>query len=166
MNLQTGDVLHCTRNKIISRIIRRFTKSDFSHSALFISIDGSPFIMDAQKDGVNIRPFNAWMKRYKYQFIISRKDGWSENIENVKLFVRNAMSKSGVTPYDFRGLILEQPFKILFKRRIYRIGYDDKRLYCSEFVAWAWGATNYQLSPQDLYNWCTENRFVELKYEA
>jgi hypothetical protein len=35
-------------------------------------------------------------------------------------------------------------------------------MYCSEFVAWVWGAKeNYRMSPRDLYEWCLVNNFVE-----
>lgn len=60
--LKTGDILHCSGKKLLSRLIKKATKSKFSHSAVFIEIWGQPYILDAQIDGVNVRPLNDWLK--------------------------------------------------------------------------------------------------------
>jgi len=40
MELKTGDILNCTGKKLLSKIIKMFTKSRFSHTAIFIEIWG------------------------------------------------------------------------------------------------------------------------------
>jgi hypothetical protein len=70
--LVTGDILHCTGKRPLSKLIRFFTKSKFSHTALFIRIWDQPYVIDAQKDGVNVRPWEEWIKEYDYSFIVSR----------------------------------------------------------------------------------------------
>jgi len=157
-NLKTGDILHCTRDKFLSRVIKYFTKSRFSHTALFIEIWGQPYIIDAQKDGVNVRPFDAWREKYDYSIIVHRSASEFDSIA----FSKRAMTKVGNTAYDFEGLILKQPWKLLtgsWKNK----GNEDQRMYCSEYVAWVYVVEkSYHMSPEDVYQWCKQNSFYEV----
>jgi hypothetical protein len=166
MTLFTGDVLHCTRDKLLSRIIRAATHSKFNHTALFLEIEGQPFIMDAQKDGVNLRPFAEWQEDYDYSYLVHRREELSKDIVNLKAFVVRAMSKSGNTRYDYSSLIIKQPLELIFKKWHVR-PHEDERMYCSEFVMWCYGAPEcYRMSPQDAYEWCARNGFREVLPEA
>jgi hypothetical protein len=80
-NLKTGDILHCTGKRLLSRLIRKFTKSKFSHSALFIEIWGQPYIIDAQRDGVHVRPWNDWCNQYNYTILAHRSPKVIDYIE-------------------------------------------------------------------------------------
>jgi len=150
-NLKIGDILHCSGQKYLSRAIKFFTKSEFSHSAIFIEIWGQPYIIDAQKDGVNVRPFDEWIKMFNYKFTVTR---FPDAPENEHDFCIRAMSKSGNTAYDFEGLLLKHPAQLITGK--YKEGKNDQeRMYCSEYVAWAHQIpNNYKLTPKDLYNVC------------
>lgn len=158
--LKTGDILHCTGKRLISKIIKRLTKSEFSHTAIFIEIWNKPYIIDAQKDGVNIRPFNEWVVDYNYTFKVHR----SPNFVNESTFAIRAMSKCGTTAYDLEGLLLKQPFEILtgkWKNRGIRKECD--KMYCSEYVAWCYGWEDcYRMSPRDVYEKCLKEGFIEI----
>lgn len=154
--LKVGDILHCSGNRVLSKLIKKFTKSKFSHTALFIEIWGQPYIIDAQKDGVNVRPFEEWKKEYNYNFIVHRP----VNPIDEKEFSIRALSKVGHTAYDIEGLVFKHPWQILtgtWKEK----GDKSEQMFCSEFVAWVYNVeTSYRMSPQDVYEWCKENDFI------
>lgn len=154
--LKTGDILHCTGHKWLSKMIRKFTKSKFSHSALFIEIWGQAYIIDAQNDGVNLRPFSEWQKTYGYDFVIHRPN---KGFDEKELSIR-ALTKVGNTAYDFESLILKHPWTIITNSS-WRLKKDPyERMTCSEFVAWVFGTErSYRISPEDLHNWCLINNF-------
>jgi len=156
--LKTGDVLHCTGYALSSEIIKRVTRSKFSHSAMFIEIWGQPYVIDAQKDGVNVRPFDIWKKKYGYDFVVHRA---SDKFDS-KALSKRAMTKIGNTAYDFTSLIFKHPFKLLFG--VWRMKKNQfEKMTCSEYVAWVYGAGRaYRMSPEDLYQWCRQNGFYEI----
>jgi len=157
-NLNTGDILHCSSNRLISRIIKRLTKSKFSHSAFFIEIWGQPYVIDAQKDGVNLRPWNEWLDKYVYDIVAHR----SSRKYSSDALAKRAMTKIGHTGYDFEGLLFKQPLKLLTGKWFVRKN-ESERMYCSEFVAWVYGAErSYKMSPQDLYELCLKSEFYEV----
>lgn len=146
--LQSGDVLHCTSERLLSRIIRKLTKGRVNHSALAIEVWGELFIIDAQKDGTNLRPISEWNKKYKYSYKIFRPTDFSTEIRS------KAISKIGSTPYDFLSLIVWQPIYILTGKWHGRSKENaDDRMYCSEYIAWLFNYENWwQLSPQAVYD--------------
>jgi len=110
--------------------------------------------MDAQKNGVNLRPFKEWMEKYNYKIIATH---WKWGHDPYK----RALQKSGVTGYDYRLFILRYPSKIIktiITRKdveLKRVNNENEKLICSEFVAWVIGLDNPQnYTPKDLYNYC------------
>ncbi len=158
MKLETGDILHCTGKGIIAKGIMKATKSSVSHSALFIEIWDKPYIIDAQKDGVNLRPFDEWVKKYNYKYIVHRYP----NQFDKKEFSLKAMTKIGNTAYDFEGLLIKQPIELL-TGKYRRKGNEEEKMYCSEYVAWCYGINeSYRMSPEDLFQWCNKNKFITI----
>lgn len=158
MTYKTGDIFHCTGRGIIAKGIMKATKSKVSHSALFIEIWGKPYIIDAQKDGVNLRPFDEWVKMYNYKYIVHRYP----NEFDRKEFALKAMTKIGNTAYDFEGLLIKQPIELL-TGKYRRKGNEENKMYCSEYVAWCYGINeSYRMSPEDLLQWCNKNKFIEI----
>ena len=156
--LKTGDILHCSGKRLLSRMIKKATKSQFSHTALFIEIWGEPYVIDAQKDGVNLRPWNEWMKVYDYEITAHR----SSDLVNEKTFAQRALTKVGHTAYDFEGLLVRQPVELLTGEWVEK-GNKERKMYCSEYVAWVYGIEKaFRFSPQDLYEWCKSNHFYEI----
>lgn len=157
-NLKTGDILHCSGKRLLSKLIKKFTRSRFSHSALFIEIWGQAYIIDAQADGVNVRPFDEWKNKYDYSFVVNRS---SSEFDSIALSKR-AMTKVGNTAYDLEGLLIRQPFQLLTGKWKEK-GDTAEKMYCSEFVAWVYGVEkSYRMSPEDLYLWCNLNNFYEV----
>jgi len=160
MNIEefkTGDVLHCRGKSLLSRIIRWATKSQINHTALFIWIWGEPYIIDAQDNGVNVKPFGEWVKEYNYNFVAMRRP----RVIAEKKIATKAMSKVGLTAYDFEGLILKQPIELLTgKWNKKPSNKEQDKMYCSEFVSWVYGLDDsYRMSPKDFLDYCNENEW-------
>jgi uncharacterized protein YycO len=159
--LKTGDILHCVGNRFVSKLIRKFTKSKFSHSAMFIEIWGQAYIIDAQKDGVNVRPFDAWKEKYNYTFEVHRSP---DQIDHKALAIR-ALTKVGNTAYDFESLLFKHPIAIL-TNGFWKLKEEEyNKMTCSEYVAWVYASQKaYRVSPEDLYNWCLSNNYISIKF--
>ncbi len=156
-DLKTGDVLHCRGKSLLSKIIRWATNSEINHTALFIWVWGEPYIIDAQDNGVNLKPFNEWIEKYNYNFIIQRRP---KAIAEKKIAVK-ALSKVGLTAYDFEGLVIKQPIELLTGSWNKKNGtHEQDRMYCSEYVAWVYGLEySYRTSPKDFLDYCNENNW-------
>lgn len=146
-NLKSGDVLHCTSNGWLGKIIKKFTKSKINHTALVIEVWGEIFIVDSQKDGTNLRSLDNWNKMFNYEYKISRPYNFSVDLRN------RVVSKIGATPYDFISLILWQPIYILTGKWHGHTRKDaEDKMYCSEFVSWVYSLNNWwENSPQMVY---------------
>lgn len=158
---KTGDIFHCSGERLLSRIIKKVTKSKFSHSAVFIEIWGQPYIMDSQAKGTNLIPFDEWSKKWNYTYEVHRSLLLSD--ENLRReFAIRAMSRSGNTGYDFVSLLIRQPIYLLTGKWRERESSKGKRMYCSEFVSWCHGIdSSYRMSPQNLYEYCNNNEFMQ-----
>lgn len=153
--LKTGDVLHCAGKRLISKMIRWATKSEFNHTALYIEIWGQPYIIDAQENGVNVKPFDQWQKEYGYDYIVTRPPF---EVDEKRTAVK-AMSKVGLTAYDFEGLIIKQPIELLTGK--WKKKKDEQhKMYCSEFVAWVYYVNDsYKTSPADFLKFCKQSNW-------
>ncbi len=154
--LKTGDILHCTGSSLLSKLIRKFTKSRYSHTAIVIECWGQPYVVGAQKNGVNVRHYEEWLKEYKYDFIVSRPIfSFKPHQLSIKSF-----SKVGVTRYDFASLLWYQPKYIITGKWKGKNKPDaDKRMYCSEYVAWIYDLPSWwKLSPNEVYQYCINNK--------
>jgi len=157
---KTGDIFHCRSYGLIGRGIRWATKSQFNHSAIFIEIWGQGYIIDSQRKGTNLIPFEEWEKKWGYEYEVHRDPFLYVYTD----FSIKALSKSGNTGYDFGSLLLRQPIHLLTGEWKQRPDKHDKRMYCSEFVAWCHNIeTYYKTTPQDLYEYCKQNNFIIVK---
>ena len=156
--LKTGDVLHCAGKRLISKLIRWATKSKFNHTALFIELWGQPYIIDAQENGVNVKPFEQWEKEYGYNYIVTRPPF---DIDEKRTAIK-AMSKVGLTAYDFEGLLLKQPIELLTGKWKKKKGeHEQDKMYCSEFVAWVYYVNDsYKTSPADFLKFCKDSKWT------
>lgn len=153
MKLMQFDVLHCKRKSLLSRLISFFTKSKVTHTALVIEIWGDLYIIDAQRNGVNLKPLSEWINHYKYEYTVSRPRFKIPQQE----FNDRAMNFIGFPNYDFKGLLLIQPIYILTGKWLGKHTYNDKRFYCSDYVGYCFEpyvkgllSDYFKLSPKGL----------------
>jgi len=134
-DLKTGYILHCRRNTILSRLIRWFTRSTFAnHSAIVIECWGQLYVVDAQKDGVNPRPLEAWRKEFGYEVIVASPIVGPKDLNAMSI---RAFTKVGNTGYDFKSLIFKYPWWTLTGKWKEELD-PEAKMFCSEFVAWCW----------------------------
>jgi len=158
---QAGDFLSCTGKRTLSKIIKKVTKSEITHSAYAIDVWGELYIIDSQKDGTNPRKYDDWCKTYDYKVIVHRPLNKSK--EQIKEEHKKAMSKSGKTPYDKVSLIIFQPIYNFFGVWLGKKGAKAiKKSYCSEFTAWLEGIPDFFLySPAMFYEYMLNNNQYE-----
>lgn len=149
--LKNGDILHCERNSLISRLIKRVTRSKISHTALILEIDNELFVVDSQSDGTRIRFFDAWHNQYKYNLIATRppqKYKPKELIGKIRPYLNK---KYGYIDLIRHFILANSGIWIGSKR-------EDKNLICSEFVMRVYGVQDaYKMTPKDVYIWSMEN---------
>lgn len=150
-NLKAGDILSCTSHKLLATLIQKFTRSRINHTAYVLEIWGELYVIDSQKDGTNPRKLEDWVNKFKYEIIVHRRLTISK--EELELQNKRAMSKSGITPYDFKSLLWYQPKYLITGKWKGKENEDsESRMYCSEFVAWVVQLDNYwKLCPYDVY---------------
>lgn len=155
MNLKTGDILFCTGKKLLSKSIQIATRSRMSHTATYISVWGVDCIIDAQKDGVQLRRMDLWQDEYNYSYIILRSP---EAIKEAD-FGKRALEIIGTTPYDFWNLIFRQPKKLITGKWDARKN-DNDRMICNGATAYLHGLPNPdQYDPQQLFDVFLDNGF-------
>lgn len=155
--IKSGDILFCTGKSLLSKLIMKFTKSNYSHAALAIEVWGEICIIDSQKDGTNLRLLKEWGKNYKYKYDIVRPFSFTTEMKS------RAIEKMGFTPYDFYSLVILQPLYLITKRWFGKRGEKaEKRMYCSEFVAYVFGIKDdFEMNPGGLYIFCINSPFFK-----
>jgi len=158
--LKNGDILICTSNRIIPRIIKLATKSTWSHTAQYFEVEGVPGIIEAQMDGINWKPLDEWAKKYNYEFIIYRR----KRMVRLEYLYERAFDKAGCTGYDFVSFCLRQPLKLITGKFKYRGDEREvKRMICSEYTAWIYEIKDWwKLTPDDVEKFLSRSPRYEL----
>ncbi|MBI1837796.1 MAG: hypothetical protein HYR91_11095 [Flavobacteriia bacterium] len=129
-----GTILNCKGHSLISEGISFMTNSEITHSAIFIIYKGLPHVIDAQKDGVQLRNFQKWQLKHNYS-IIANEIQWNNDPYDL------AYPILGATGYDFESLIIRQPIKLVINKitgqnlTLRRKKNESTRMTCSEFIA-------------------------------
>jgi hypothetical protein len=147
MKLQDGDILICKADRFIPILIKKFTKSEWNHSAIYVESWGMPGVIEAQTDGINWKPWDAWVKEYNYEYIAYRKKTFMDQRENI---ARKAFSKCGHTGYDFFSFILRHPWQLITGKWKNRGKEEEKTMICSEFVGWVYNMTGWWKMTPDI----------------
>lgn len=137
----------------------RVIKSKRSHVALFVEIWGQPYIIDAQKNGVNPKPLFEWQEKYGYNYDVMRPP--SDMIKCEKQFSIKAFCKVGLTGYDFMSFIIRHPLRAITGKWKQKRPYD--RMTCSEYPMWVFDVEKaYRMHPGEVEEWCLQNNFTKI----
>lgn len=148
---KSGDIFICRGKSWIAKAIRWATKSHYNHACIFIEIWGQPYFMDSAANGTNLIPMDEWEKEYEFEYVVYRNPKLTDH----KAFNIKAVSKSGHTGYDFKSLILRQPWQIITGKWKYKGDKETEKMYCSEYTAWCHDIKgNYRMSPEELFAYC------------
>ncbi|MFY8110718.1 MAG: ATP-binding protein [Flavobacterium sp.] len=104
--------------------------------------------------------FYEQLETHHYDFIVMRRP----RVIAEKKIATKAMSKVGLTAYDFEGLLIKQPIELLTgKWNKKKEKHEEDKMYCSEFVSWVYGLDDsYRMSPKDFLDYCLENSWDEI----
>ena len=145
-------VLHCHGEAVIARLIGEATQSKYTHTAVFMLIDGKPYIFDSQKDGFTMKPFDKWVKKYRYDYTATDASG---------LITLDECRKIEGRKYDHVSLLVRQPIELLTDQWVLD-NISDKRLYCSEAVGILLDFEDAErLSPKDLRIKCATHKVLD-----
>jgi len=162
VKLQTGDILHCHGKGWLSNTIGWFTKSWITHSAVVVEVWGQTYVVDAQHNGVNPKPLEAWLRKYNYDVIVARP---KIGPKDPRTFSIRAFMKVGLTGYDYKSLIFKQPWAIITKTWKIKKNNTNKMI-CSEYVSWLYGIEKpYRITPAKLYDFTQKGNFLHFSLE-
>lgn len=142
-NLKKGDIILTAEKKIISKSIRTFTKSNFSHAILYV---GDHSYIHSDRDGVHSGNIQRLLfAKESYATILRCKSFSSESIEKICQYARSQIG----TKYSIKEAIKT---KSPLKKKV-----QTNRQFCSRLVAQAYDYANLLLvknihycSPQEL----------------
>jgi hypothetical protein len=153
--LQAGDIINMFTPfsmkkpfSWLSFLIRKASKSTWSHSAVVIDIWGRTFICEALATGIVVRPIEEWGEGAIVS--VSRP---KEPVDK-KEFSYRAMAQVGHKGYDFSGLLWYQLLYQITGRwygHTTASSHTTDRFYCSEYAAWLYSSCFpkwYETTPQ------------------
>lgn len=155
--LRIGDILFCRRKTLLSKLIRVFTKSRYSHTAIVVKKYGVTLIVESQMKGVEVKTYAHWMDKYEYEYDVARPIA----IGNRRILTKRIFEKVGVEKYDFKLLMWDFPRYVLTGR--WRGDNEEEanengRVTCSAFIAWIYEMKNWwKLSPQAVFEECQKS---------
>jgi len=140
--LQTGDIALTSGSSALGNAIEKVqaiqddseVSSMYSHSGI-IRRQGKVFITEAQKHGICNNDFHKRYMNSDYDSLMILRP--KMKIEKSRM-VEEMMPFIGNSKYDFKNLIIFQPFKILFKRWIGEKKQNTKRFICHEWTAFVY----------------------------
>jgi hypothetical protein len=132
--LKHGDILVCKRNRLLSKLIRKFTKSVWSHTSLVIEVWGQPYIVEMQSKGVELISYEEWKEKQGYEYVVFRNP---DNFDKKELGIKALSLVGRKTKYDYITFIIRIPYKLLTKKYHYKgEEIETKRMICSQLTAW------------------------------
>lgn len=129
--LRSGDLIFCSGRSLFSRIIKRFTKSTFSHCGMVFRVESIDRIMvleSGRNGGVHLTPLSFYTKIYPGKVMLARlsEDIQPDSLTKIFSFGFDQMTR----PYDKKELIR------IVKRMLFNAGrrIKNRHFVCSELV--------------------------------
>ena len=150
--IKTGDVLLVSSNRWISKAIKWFTKSEWSHAGVFIQIWGEWYIIEAEKRGIQL---TKWEDPSKYDGGRTTKKKLAllkpkrQYLVEEKKLANFVLPYAGTEPYDYIGLLVQAWFQLTGKWVGKTKEKAEKRMYCSEFVAFVY----HHFNQKTFFDW-------------
>ena len=169
MKYKAGDILLVGSNHLISRIIKKATKSEVNHAGLIVKLAGEFYVIEAERRGIQLTPIDE--KKYNY-LKPGNKEYWilrpkfKLDIDAITTLALEAERGK----YDFISLIVWQPLLLITGRWFGKKNRGDNVFYCSEFVAWIYNKIYslfpewYEMNPKDLKTEYDISKFELIKF--
>ena len=128
---RTGDLLCFRGHSLISRLIRRITRSAYSHAGLVFLYEGRVYCLESVGHGVRLALMSHLVRHYEGGIDYFRID-YPEAVRTQAVgFAFQQLGKF----YDQMGLV--RFLRALVLKTFPKLP-DDDRFFCSELVAWAY----------------------------
>jgi hypothetical protein len=154
--MKHGDILICRRKSFLSRLIRKVTKSEWSHTAMILEVWGKIYILEMQRKGVELISYDEWVDKWGYEYVIFR----NTKIFNEKDLGVKALSIVGrKVKYDYFTFIFRIPYKLVTKKYRY-MGeeIETKRMICSQLTGWLRDLPNWhKMTPESQFEYLHQN---------
>jgi hypothetical protein len=152
--INTGDVFVTSSSSFLSKKIQWFTKSKWSHTAIFWWCYGELFVIESDKFGVRNTPFKDYLK-----------PGVNLHLQKPRIPINGVeigkfmLPMVGNTPYSYFNSFVAQPVYILSGKRIW-IGRNKGLVFnCAEFVSFVYNNITsipffpyvYKITPEDIF---------------
>jgi len=156
--LKTGDILLCRSHSLLSKLIRKATKSHWSHTAHVVDIWGEMYVVEAQISGVDPKSWDNWVKKYNYEWVAIRNPRMGDERE----FCKRSFSLVGVTGYDLVTFLIRHPWRIITGSWRNQKN-DNKKMICSQYTAWCHSLPDSaRLVPDDVARYAKEKNWDEI----
>jgi len=156
-NIKTGDILLVASDSWIGRIIRKVTKSEWSHAGIFVWLWGELFVIEAEKKGIQLTRWDD--EKYNSGKPKDKKLMYLTPIEpvNEKQMAMSMLPYVGTRNYDYASLIYQMIYQYTGKW-IGKKNRGEDKFYCSEFVAFIYHNKNkkyfnkwWEVSPGQIF---------------
>jgi uncharacterized protein YycO len=139
--VQNGDVLCFSGRGFISTVIRKMTRSEYSHVGLVYLFEGRKYCLEAVGSGVRLALLSELVRRY---------DGEIDYFEMLDV-TKDQRCKAIGFGFQQLGKLYDKPglfrfFWYLVTGRKPKAALDE-RWFCSEIVAYAYGCQGIELCP-------------------
>lgn len=149
MDYKTGDILFSNwqprlfkPRTWISAMIRLFTKSYWSHTAVIRLDHGKVFVFESTIGGGKLTPIELWLRGKNV--LVYRPN---ESIHELYL-----IEYIGKVRYDYINTLIQQPFYQITGKWIGRKKEGDIFYNCSELISWVYNVSDsYKRTPAWLY---------------
>lgn len=155
IKFKEGDILMTASNRFLSKAIRAFTKTKYSHGGLVFLINDEWQVLEAQKNGIRVIAWKDYYELNSCSLMILR----AKFKIDAKELKRIAIKDLGNVRYDFFGIL----HQALFQTTGLWIGRKGKRAtkrkYCTEYVAYVYNKVHrvfpkwWSASPKRLMNY-------------
>ena len=160
--INTGDNLLVSTESFLGDAIQEFQKCKWNHSAKFLWLHDKLYIVEAEKRGECITPFEYYTSNpAKYQLCI-QKQRITQTPLQVERWIHYALEKCGKSTYGYTNLLIAQPVKYLFgawigAKSLEKV--ENRGFICGQLVAYldhltyGWYPNNewIPIAPVDLY---------------
>ena len=144
--LKNGDILLYKANRLVDKLIRYATKSEYSHSGIIVWWNERLMVMDARsKTGVVIMPLSRNIARWNgdVEWYTSKKNLSKKDRERMIVFAQRELGKKYSAWQAFKVYLYEK-FTSIFERR--HKNHSSSKLFCSYYVAQIYSSVGLSLT--------------------
>jgi hypothetical protein len=158
-DIKTGDNLLVSGKKWLARTIQAFEGCKYNHSGMFMWIYDILYVIEAERKGIKITPFDEYVKG-KADLMILKPEFLVDGSEYGKFMLHYC----GDTRYGYSNLLAWQAIRMLSHNRIW-FGPNEPDEMPERFICGQWTAFVYyhmtnkevfwdwpRIAPSDIYN--------------